>query len=59
MIGAHWFWLLLVLACVGWYSTITFYVAVRGFLDIQHMLKRLGNQQELADKEAPSQVQKS
>ena len=56
MIRRHWFWLLLVLVCVGWYSTITFYVAVRGFLDIKHMLKRLANQQELADEEASSQA---
>jgi hypothetical protein len=56
MIGAHWIWLLLVLVCVGWYSTITFYVAVRGFLDIKQMLKRLGGQQELADVESPSQA---
>ncbi|MGO8748395.1 MAG: hypothetical protein ACLQNE_20670 [Thermoguttaceae bacterium] len=56
MIGEHWFWLLLVLVCVGWYSTITFYVAVRGFLDIKHMLKRLADQQEPADEKAPSQA---
>ena len=42
MNGLQWIWLLLVLACVVWYSTITFYVAVRGFLDIKHMLRRLG-----------------
>ena len=40
MNGLQWIWLLLVLACVVWYSTITFYVAVRGFLDIKHMLRR-------------------
>lgn len=45
---AQWFWFLLVIACLVWYSTITVYVAYRGFFDIQHMLKRLGdaNQQQ-------------
>ncbi len=51
MNGLQWIWLLLVLACVVWYSTITFYVAVRGFLDIKHMLRRLGDQQEAAAEE--------
>jgi len=37
----HWFWWLLTLACVGWYSTITVYVAIKGFADIKHMLTRL------------------
>ncbi len=38
----HWFWWLLTVAVLIWYSTITVYVAVRGALDIKHMLKRLG-----------------
>ncbi len=37
----HWFWLLLSLACVAWYSTITVYVAVKGFKDIREMLSHL------------------
>jgi len=41
MIGNHFLWWLLTLACVAWYSTITVYVAVRGFADIQQMLARL------------------
>ena len=41
MLGQHWFWGLLTLACVVWYSTITVYVAVRGFKDIKTMLARL------------------
>ena len=38
----HWFWLLLTAACLAWYSTITVYVAVRGFMDIRQMLERIG-----------------
>ena len=35
------FWLATVWACLVWYSTITFYVAWKGFADIRSMLKRL------------------
>ena len=41
MSGQHWFWGLMTLACVIWYSTITVYVAVRGLMDIKAMLARL------------------
>lgn len=37
----HWFWLLITVACVVWYSTITVYVAIKGVADIKHMLARL------------------
>ncbi|HOF39357.1 MAG TPA: hypothetical protein PLD73_04730 [Candidatus Hydrogenedentes bacterium] len=37
----HWFWFLATAVCVGWYSTITIYVAIRGALDIKNMLRRL------------------
>ena len=37
----HWFWWLMAMACVVWYSTITVYVAIKGFADIKHMLARL------------------
>ncbi len=37
----HWFWLLLVVFTLGWYATITFLVAWRGFGDIREMLKNL------------------
>lgn len=36
-----WFWHLLLLACVVWYSTITVYVSIRGGFDIRQMLSRL------------------
>jgi hypothetical protein len=37
----HWCWFLLTVLCVLWYSTITVYVAIRGFVDIKQMLARL------------------
>ncbi len=39
---AQGFWALITAACVIWYSTITLYVAVKGFGDIRRMLKNLG-----------------
>ena len=38
----HFFWWLLTMACVAWYSTVTVYVAVKGAADIRNMLERLG-----------------
>jgi hypothetical protein len=40
---ARWFWLVLVIACVVWYSTVTVYVAIRGAGDVRGMLRRLGS----------------
>ena len=39
----HWFWWLLTVACIVWYSTITVYVAIRGVTDIKTMLRHLSN----------------
>jgi hypothetical protein len=39
--GEHWFWWLMTMACVVWYSTITVYVAIRGAVDIKDMLASL------------------
>ena len=39
----EWFWFLLTIACIVWYSTITIYVAIRGSYDIRNMLARLAN----------------
>ena len=39
--GEHWFWWLVTAAVLVWYSTVAVYVAVRGALDIKHMLARL------------------
>ena len=38
------FWWLLTILAVGWYLTITVYVAIRGALDIRQMLARLESQ---------------
>jgi hypothetical protein len=42
---AHWFWGLLTVACVFWYSTVTIYVAIKGAADIKNMLARLAQSQ--------------
>ena len=41
----HWFWFLMTIAVVAWYCTITIYVALRGALDIKHMLQNLSDHQ--------------
>ncbi len=41
MIREHWFWYLVLLAVLVWYSTVTLYISVRGTMDIRDMLKRL------------------
>jgi hypothetical protein len=40
--GAAFFWWLLTMAAVAWYSTVTVYVAIRGAADIRGMFRRLG-----------------
>jgi hypothetical protein len=39
------FWWLLTIFSVGWYLTVTVYVAIRGAFDIRQMLARLESQQ--------------
>jgi len=39
--GGHWFWWLLTIAAIAWYTLITGYVAARGVLDIKRMLRAL------------------
>jgi hypothetical protein len=39
----HFFWWLVTMACVVWYSTITIYVSVKGVADIRDMLRRLSD----------------
>jgi len=41
----HFFWWLLTMACIVWYSTITIYVSVKGVADIRGMLRRLSARQ--------------
>jgi hypothetical protein len=38
---AQWFWFILAIVVLVWYSTITVYVAIRGGFDVKHMLQRL------------------
>lgn len=39
--GSHAIWLVLTVACIAWYATVTVYVAIRGVLDIRTMLRKL------------------
>jgi hypothetical protein len=55
MIGEHWCWWLLAMACVVWYSTITIYVAVKGASDIKQMLERLASTEEQAQPPLPEE----
>ena len=50
--NGHWFWWLMSMACVVWYTTVTGYVAVKGARDIKHMLARLASQANLPEGEA-------
>jgi len=51
MLTNHPFWGLLTLAVLVWYSTITVYVGVRGFVDIRHMLRKLKENRDETDAE--------
>ncbi len=44
MLSNHPFWAFLTLAVLVWYSSVTVYVAIRGSLDIKHMLRTLADQ---------------
>lgn len=35
------FWLVVAIACLAWYSTVTIYVSIQGARDIRGMLERL------------------
>jgi len=50
MINEHWFWWLVTLAVLVWYSTVTIYVAVKGARDIRQMLRRLKEGEKQRDK---------
>ena len=54
MMTNHPLWGFLTLAVLAWYSTITIYVGVRGFVDIKHMLRRLKDNHGKADGEKKS-----
>jgi hypothetical protein len=49
MTVSEWFWWLLVMICIAWYSTITVYVGIRGAVDIKQMLKRLSDEMDKVD----------
>ena len=46
---AHHFWLLITVACLAWYVTITFYIAWRRALDIRQMFRRLSKLRRAED----------
>ena len=50
MTGRHWFWWLLTVVALAWYSTVTIHVAVKGTQDIRQMLRRLKNREEKKDR---------
>jgi len=50
----HWFWLLLTMVALVWYSTVTVYVAVRGTFDIRQMLRRLRDREREKHPPGPS-----
>jgi hypothetical protein len=41
----RYFWLLLTITAVAWYTFVTAYVAYKGVADIKGMLKRLSEKQ--------------
>jgi hypothetical protein len=43
---AQWFWFILTIAVLVWYSTITIYVSIRGSFDVKNMLRELGKKEE-------------
>lgn len=40
------FWLVLTIAAVLWYTFVTIYVSYKGVADIKEMLQRLGERKE-------------
>lgn len=46
----HWFWWLLSVACVAWYSTVTVYVAIKGTGDIKRMFAFMSKQLEASSR---------
>jgi hypothetical protein len=39
----HWFWWIMMVTVLIWYTTVTIFVAVRGLVDIKQMLRRLAD----------------
>ncbi len=53
MFAGHWFWALLTVAVVLWYSTVTVVVAVQGSFDLRGMLRGLRDDHPAASDEKP------
>ena len=51
--GEHWFWTLVMVTCLVWYSVVTIYVAIKGAADIRSMLARLDELREPPDGNPP------
>jgi hypothetical protein len=51
MISEHLFWFCITAACILWYSSITIYVAFKGYRDIKNMLKNLEHTHTCQEKE--------
>ncbi len=49
MLHNHPFWAALTLAVLAWYSSVTVYVAIRGAVDIKHMLRNLAEKQRSSE----------
>jgi hypothetical protein len=47
------FWWLLMMAVMLWYSTVTVYVAIRGSVDVKHMLRALEEKRTGGTGDAP------
>lgn len=58
MLTNHPCWGLLTLAVLLWYSTITMNIAIRGASDIKQMLRKLKNDQDMADADSQDGVGK-
>lgn len=54
----HYFWWLLTMACIVWYSTITVYVSVKGVADIRGMLDRLARRRDLDSADSSKEDQR-
>ena len=52
MLQDHWFWGVMTIAVLVWYSTVTIYVGIKGAADIKHMFRDLDARQT-ADRERP------
>jgi|GEM_PF-1087674 len=50
---SHWFWTLIVVGCLLWYSTVTLLVVFRGIVDIRGMLGRLKQNMAGEEKDHP------